>query len=139
MKKLNNKKGFTLMEMLIVVAIIAILIAIAIPTFSGSLKSAKQAADNANVRAVYSEAMTMYLTNVDGGTGTATTDTAMQAAYDGKTLIGGVTPYSWEQGDYVKVTVTAPTGNDTEANVEFSKGTAPSTTSDTGETGGEDQ
>ena len=37
LKKFTNKKGFTLMEMLIVVAIIAILVAIAIPTFSGSL------------------------------------------------------------------------------------------------------
>ena len=34
LKKLNNKKGFTLMEMLIVVAIIAVLVAVAIPTFT---------------------------------------------------------------------------------------------------------
>ena len=33
LKKLQNKKGFTLMEMLIVVAIIAVLVAIAIPVF----------------------------------------------------------------------------------------------------------
>ena len=51
MKKLLNKKGFTLMEMLIVVAIIVILVAVSIPAFSGSLESAKQAADAANLRA----------------------------------------------------------------------------------------
>ena len=50
MKKLMNKKGFTLMEMLIVVAIIVILVAIAIPTFSSSLDDAKKATDDANFR-----------------------------------------------------------------------------------------
>ena len=46
-----NKKGFTLMEMLIVVAIIAILVAISIPTFTGSLDKANSATDAANLRA----------------------------------------------------------------------------------------
>ena len=45
LKKLTNKKGFTLMEMLIVVAIIAVLVAIAIPTFNGALTKSKEAAD----------------------------------------------------------------------------------------------
>ena len=61
MKK-NNKKGFTLAELLIVVAIIAILVAIAIPAFSGSLNKAKVAADEANLRAAYAEVMAQYLT-----------------------------------------------------------------------------
>lgn len=38
-----NKKGFTLMEMLIVVAIIAILIAVAIPVFSAQFHAADEA------------------------------------------------------------------------------------------------
>lgn len=38
-----NKKGFTLMEMLIVVAVIAILIAVAIPVFSAQLHKARVA------------------------------------------------------------------------------------------------
>ena len=55
MNKKLNKKGFTLMEMLIVVAIIAILVAIAIPTFTKSLNKAKVSADEANLRALYAE------------------------------------------------------------------------------------
>ena len=51
------------MEMLIVVAIIAVLVAIAIPTFSGALTKAKEAADVANLRAKYAEAVTENLTN----------------------------------------------------------------------------
>lgn len=61
MKKIKNTKGFTLMEMLIVVAIIAILIAIAIPTFTTQLEKAREAADIANIRSKYSEAMVKYL------------------------------------------------------------------------------
>ena len=56
MKKLLNKKGFTLMEMLIVIAIIVILVAIAVPSFSSSLNSAKAATDDANLRAAKSAA-----------------------------------------------------------------------------------
>lgn len=61
LKKLNNKKGFTLMEMLIVVAIIAVLVAIAIPVFNGALTKSKEAADVANIRALCGE--TGYLRN----------------------------------------------------------------------------
>ena len=46
-------KGFTLMEMLIVVAIIAILVAIAIPVFTSQLNRAKVEADVANIRSGY--------------------------------------------------------------------------------------
>lgn len=62
MKK-NNKKGFTLAELLIVVAIIAVLTAIAIPVFTGSLTKSKEAADMANVRAAYADAVTAMLTS----------------------------------------------------------------------------
>lgn len=77
LKKLNNKKGFTLMEMLIVVAIIAVLVAIAIPVFSGQVEKANQAADAANIRAAYAEAVLNSMDN--DGTGTATTDSAMKS------------------------------------------------------------
>lgn len=61
MRKMKNKKGFTLMEMLIVVAIIAILIAIAIPTFASSLNKARIATDEANIRSVMLPLWFVYL------------------------------------------------------------------------------
>ena len=76
MRKMKNKKGFTLMEMLIVVAIIAILIAIAIPTFASSLNQARVAPDEANIRSGYAEVMTeVLLGNFDVEDVSGSTDT----------------------------------------------------------------
>ena len=72
LKKLNNKKGFTLMEMLIVVAIIAVLVAIAIPVFNGALTKSKEAADVANIRAAYAEWQVKMLTENEKVPATAT-------------------------------------------------------------------
>ena len=51
------------MEMLIVVAIIAVLVAIAIPTFNGALEKSKEATDVANIRAAYAELQVAMLTD----------------------------------------------------------------------------
>ena len=59
----TNKKGFTLAELLIVVAIIAVLVAIAIPVFTTQLEKSKEAFDAANLRAAYAEIMADALTN----------------------------------------------------------------------------
>lgn len=42
MKKLNNKKGFTIVELVIVIAVIGILAAVLIPTFSGVIDKANE-------------------------------------------------------------------------------------------------
>ena len=69
MKK-NNNKGFTLMEMLIVVAIIAVLVAIAIPVFTNQLEKAREATDMANLRSAYAEVMASALTDSERTNGT---------------------------------------------------------------------
>lgn len=55
--------GFTLMEMLIVVAIIAVLIAIAIPVFTAQMNKSKEAVDEANARSIYAVVAADYMTN----------------------------------------------------------------------------
>ncbi len=55
MRKMLNKKGFTLAELLIVVAIIAVLVAIAIPVFTTQLEKSREATDIANTRSAYAE------------------------------------------------------------------------------------
>lgn len=67
----KNEKGFTLAELLIVVAIIGVLVAISIPIFTAQLEKAREATDLANVRAAYAELSAEYLT-----AGTDTTATA---------------------------------------------------------------
>ena len=83
MKKKANKKGFTIMEMLIVVAIIAVLVAIAIPTFNNALTKSKEAADVANIRAAYAEIMVANLTD---GTALPADKTAFLGKVDGGKL-----------------------------------------------------
>ena len=63
-KKLN-KKGFTLAELLVVVAIIGVLVAISIPIFTSQLEKAREAVDAANIRAAYAEVASAALTQND--------------------------------------------------------------------------
>ncbi len=73
MKK--NNKGFTLAELLIVVAIIAVLVAIAIPVFTSQLEKSREATDLANIRSAYASAIVKYL---DDGADQSLTVTAQQ-------------------------------------------------------------
>ena len=61
---LRSKKGFTLIEMLVVIAIIAILVAVVIPVVNNSTDKAKAAVDAANLRAVYAE-LNIHVINGD--------------------------------------------------------------------------
>lgn len=64
LKKLRkDTRGFTLIEIIVVLAILAILIAIAVPTMNGILNTAKEKAVYANARAAY---VAYELLSVDG-------------------------------------------------------------------------
>lgn len=134
--KLKNRKAFTLMEMLIVVAIIAILVAIAIPTFNNAMAKSRAATDLANIRSGYAAAIvramtenittdTTYTLNADGsvddgGTAYVCKGTSEKAA-DGSTIGGKFNVgkkgeqnvIGWAKDDTITFTVTAGT-EDTE-------------------------
>lgn len=93
-KKLRkNEKGFTLAELLIVVAIIGVLVAISIPIFTSQLEKSRDAVTLANLRAAYAEAQTAFLTKgsaADTTTGEVTTNgdhtVTVKKATDGYTV-----------------------------------------------------
>jgi type IV pilus assembly protein PilA len=112
-------KGFTLMEMLIVVAIIAVLVAIAIPIFSAQLDKARAETDAANIRSGYAVVAATVLTdNITADSeyqlktdGTVTGDTnytcqGKSADLTANQTIAGQT-VSWAKGDSIYYHFTA--------------------------------
>ena len=95
----QNRNGFTLMEMLIVIAIIAVLIIIAIPVFASQLEKTREAADLANVRSAYAQVSEEVML---GNPGTIVTVNLTQKEADWQSMepvnIGGIT-HSKNQGD----------------------------------------
>jgi len=67
MRKMMNKKGFTLVELMIVVVILGILVAIAIPIFSAVTKNAKKKACASNIRIIEGNLTNYLATGNDGG------------------------------------------------------------------------
>lgn len=63
--KLKKQGGFTMVELLIVVAIIAILVAVSIPMMNNALEQSRHAVDQANVRDAIALISVEYTTNPD--------------------------------------------------------------------------
>lgn len=123
MKKLTNKKGFTLIEMLVVIAIIAVLVAIIIPVVSSATVKAAAATDAANLRSFKAEITTAYLsgdtskvtvTKTTTGTGSSATTTYTVALPDN----GIKTPEMKALGNEV-TKCAAAAGLETTANTGF--------------------
>ncbi len=122
-ERLKDQKGFTLVEMLLVVAIIAILIAVSIPMVSGTLDRARAAVDDANFRDAAGLGSIMYLESADEPSSVANTyyyyvsDTDKQGKLS-TTTVSGSTQYTAQStqgdlggshniGDKIKVVIAA--------------------------------
>ena len=94
MMRNNHKRGFTLSELLIVVAIIGVLVAISIPIFTSQLHKAEVATDWANLRGFYAELQADYME-----TGKERTD--ITEKYD--VSMGTFTSFTDLQGNTIKL------------------------------------
>lgn len=109
----SNKKGFTLAELLIVVAIIAVLVAIAIPVFTAQLEKSREAVDAANIRAKYAELCVQALENEGDQTDESVILTQTKTGWEsaeikvaGIDISTSVAKATSPKGTAVKITVT---------------------------------
>ena len=112
LKKLKNKKGFTLAELLIVVAIIAVLVAISIPIFSSQLEKSRDAVSISNIRAAYAQSQTAILTYTDAVDGVAQGDVTVTKGTTGYTVeVKNVAIKSQKGDDWSGLSVELPWDN----------------------------
>ena len=107
MKKLIRKKskGFTLIELIIVIAILAVLAAIALPKYNNSKRKSVITAHNANVRVLESAALN-YVAN-GGGAATWPGDASHKEYVKNYPKVPkGITELSGKAGQDYTVTIT---------------------------------
>ena len=114
----HTNKGFTLAELLIVVAIIAVLVAIAIPIFNKQIEKSREAYDIATMRQAASAAIDLYYSGVSDkpsaqAAGLSWSD---QGGYAGNNAYGAYEPGS---GKFYKSRQALPSSSQT-----YGKGTA---------------
>lgn len=109
------QQGFTLVELMIVIVIVGILSAVAIPNFMGQTEKAKATEAKSNIAATLKQAQALY---VEDGQDPKTSNADMLASY--KTPEDGKTKFNyegaWDSGTKI-YTVTA-TGNATDGSIE---------------------
>ena len=99
----TNEKGFTLAEVLIVVLILGILVAIAVPKYVNATTKANQTVHDANVRTLFSAAQVYMFKAWDKTAKNADTMKIELADY----IVGGEYPQNPTDSGPYKVTISA--------------------------------
>ena len=113
---MNKSKGFTIIELVVVIAIIAILAAIELINVTGYISRGKDAAVQSDLRTMMTGAATVY--NDTSSWATACTATSPLAAYTAATTASGLTNHNFcnaAAGTWVacvELTSTANSGKD---------------------------
>jgi len=131
---MKKSKGFTLVEMLVVIAIIAVLVTIIIPTVSIVTKKAKAAADAANMRSAYGIANVALLEDNDVNVVKNFIDTGMKNSHmmpDAKLVLIYYEPacfdvYFKNNGVYYGMNYFSEVANNGSSELAYSQPQAPS-------------
>ena len=111
----ENKKGFTLAELLIVVAIIGVLVAISIPIFTSQLEKSRDSVTASNLRAAYAEAAAEVLTKTDSNASANLVSSGYTVEVKGTQANGGLDgldfPFTFASG--AKEALDSPAGSKT--------------------------
>ena len=94
---LKNKKGFTLVELLAVIVILAIILAIAIPGISGIINRAKKGAFESNVK--------MIITGIEYKIVQFSVDPSVEIPIDGADILATLANYGANTADYTTATL----------------------------------
>jgi MSHA pilin protein MshA len=93
--KLSNQRGFTLIELVIIIVILGILAAVAIPKYQDITGEAKEASARAALGSLRS-GITIYYANQAVTTGTATWPTVVQVGAPGTVMAQAIPPNPYQ-------------------------------------------